>query len=63
VTTQNQWRSVLGEPDATVEVDGFKAESNRILPGYSDYYNFDGVQLRLHANDEGVLATVFVSIR
>ena len=62
VTTQAEWRSVLGEPDATVEVDEVKAESNRILPGYSDYYNFDGVQLRLHANDEGVLASLFISI-
>lgn len=63
VTTQAEWRSVLGEPDATVEVDDVKAEANRILPGYSDYYNFDGVQLRLHANDEGVLASLFISIR
>jgi len=62
VTTQADWRSVLGEPDATVEVDDVKAEANRILPGYSDYYNFDGVQLRLHANDEGVLASLFISI-
>ena len=63
VTTQAEWRSVLGEPDATVEVDEVKAEANRILTGYSDYYNFEGVQLRLHANDEGVLASMFISIR
>lgn len=62
VTTQAEWRSVLGEPAATVEVDDVKAEANRILPGYSDYYNFDGVQLRLHANDEGVLTSLFISI-
>ncbi len=63
VTTQEQWRSVLGEPDATVEVDDVKAEANRILPGYSDYYNYDGVQLRLHANDEEVLTTLIISTR
>ena len=63
VTTQAEWRSVLGEPYATVEVDEVKAEANRILTGYSDYYNFEGVQLRLHANDEGVLASMFISIR
>ncbi|MBQ8313316.1 MAG: hypothetical protein IJX84_08955 [Clostridia bacterium] len=63
VTTQAEWRSVLGEPDATVEVDDVKAESNRILPGYSDYYNYDGVQLRLHANDDGDLVSLFISIR
>lgn len=63
VTTQAEWRAVLGEPDATVEVDDTKAEANRILTGTSDYYNFDGVQLRLHANDEGVLTSLFISIR
>lgn len=62
VTTQAEWRSVLGEPAATVEVDDVKAEANRILPGYSDYYNYDSVQLRLHANDEGVLTSLFISI-
>ena len=61
VTTQDEWRAILGEPDATVELDEARAEANRILPGYSDYYNFDGVQLRLHANDEGVLASLFIS--
>lgn len=63
VTTQEQWRAALGQPDATVEVDESKAEANRILPGYSDYYNYDGVQLRLHADAEGVLASLFISIR
>lgn len=62
VTTQAQWRAILGEPDASVEVDDTKAELNRILTGYSDYYNFAGVQLRLHANDDGVLASVFLMI-
>lgn len=62
VTTQAEWRSVLGEPDTTVEVDEVKAEANRILPGTSDYYNFDGAQLRLHANEEDVLASLFISI-
>ncbi len=61
VTTQDEWRSVLGQPDATVEVDDVKAESNRILPGESDYYNYSGVQLRLHANDEGVLVSLFIT--
>lgn len=61
VTTQAEWRNVLGEPDATVEVDDAKAEANRILPGDSDYYNFEGVQLRLHANEDGVLESLFVS--
>jgi len=32
-----------------------------MLPGTSDYYNFDGVQLRLHANGEGVLVSLFIT--
>lgn len=63
VTTMEQWRAALGQPNASVEVDDVKAEANRILPGYSDYYDFEGVQLRLHANDEGVLVSLFISAR
>jgi len=61
MTTRDQWRAVLGQPHATVEVDDAKADANRMLPGTSDYYNFDGVQLRLHANGEGVLVSLFIT--
>jgi len=61
MTTRDQWRAVLGQPHATVEVDDTKADANRMLPGTSDYYNFDGVQLRLHANGEGVLVSLFIT--
>lgn len=62
VTTQEQWREALGEPDSTVAVDADKAESNRIVPGSSDYYNYEGAQLRLHANEEGLLESLFISL-
>lgn len=62
VTTREEWRAVLGESDASVTVDADKAEMNRMVPGISDYYNFQGVQLRLHANGEGVLTSVILTI-
>lgn len=60
VTTQSEWHAILGQPDASVPVDEARAESNRIVPGSSDYYNLTGVQLRLHANEEGVLHSIFL---
>lgn len=61
MTAREEWQAVLGQPHATVEVDGDKADANRMQPGTSDYYNFDGVQLRLHANEEGVLTSLFIT--
>lgn len=61
MTAREEWQAVLGQPHATVEVDDAKADANRMQPGTSDYYNFDGVQLRLHANGEGVLVSLFIT--
>lgn len=59
-TTMAQWRAVLGEPDATVVSDAESADSWRIVPGTSDYYVLQGYRLRLHADEEGVLRSVFL---
>lgn len=61
VTTQEAWREALGQPDASVTVDEDKADANRIQPGISDYYDFDGVQLRLHAGEDGTLSSLFIN--
>lgn len=61
VTTQEAWREALGQPNASVTVDAEKADANRIQPGISDYYDFDGVQLRLHAGEDGTLSSLFIS--
>ena len=60
VTTVDQWRAILGTPDATVAVSGDAADAYRLVPGTSDYYTIGEDQLRLHADESGVLRTVFL---
>jgi hypothetical protein len=59
-TTIDMWREVLGNPDANLTVDESRAESWRIVPGTSDYYTFGSFRLRLHADQDGVLRSVFL---
>ncbi|MBQ7848323.1 MAG: hypothetical protein IJ343_01190, partial [Clostridia bacterium] len=59
-TTVEQWRSVLGEPEATVTTGERSAENWRIVPGVSDYYTLGDYRLRLHADENGVLSSVFL---
>lgn len=60
-TTIDMWREALGEPDTTLTVDENRAESWRIVPGNSDYYTFGDYRLRLHADENGVLRSVFLT--
>lgn len=60
VTTCDQWRAALGAPQTTLTVDASRADSWRIVPGTSDYYTLGEYRLRLHADEEGVLRTVFL---
>ena len=60
-TTIDMWHEVLGEPDTTLTVDENRAESWRIVPGTSDYYTFGNYRLRLHADENGVLRSVFLT--
>lgn len=60
-TTIDIWREMLGEPDTTLTVDDERAESWRIVPGTSDYYTYGNCRLRLHADEEGVLRSVFLT--
>lgn len=64
-TTIEEWREFLGfdlgEPEATLAVDEARAESWRIVPGTSDYYTFGDYRLRLHADENGVLCSVFLT--
>ncbi len=61
VTALDAWRAALGEPDATLTVDAARAESWRIHPGTSDYYNLGDLRLRLHADESGMLRSVFLT--
>ena len=60
-TTIDMWREVLGEPDTTLAVDEARAESWRIVPGNSDYYTLGDYRLRLHADENGILRSVFLT--
>lgn len=59
-TTMDAWRAVLGEPDATVVTGEAAADMWRIVPGTSDYYMLGSYRLRLHADEAGVLRSVFL---
>ncbi|MBQ4579958.1 MAG: hypothetical protein IJA83_04795 [Clostridia bacterium] len=59
-TTIDWWREVLGTPDNTLTVTEERAEAWRIVPGTSDYYTFGDYRLRLHADENGVLRSVFL---
>ncbi len=61
VTTLDGWRAALGEPDTTLAVDDISAEGWRLVPGTSDYYTLGGYRLRLHADENGVLRSVFLT--
>ena len=60
-TTQEEWRAVLGEPDASVALNEDDAYAYNLETGTSDYYNDGGHQLRLHADAEGVLRNIFIT--
>ena len=60
LTTLDGWREALGQPETTLAVDEARAESWRIVPGTSDYYTFGDCRLRLHADESGVLRSVFL---
>lgn len=61
VTRREEWQALLGQPDASVELDPIRADAYRLVSGVSDYYRFDSCQLRLHADENGVLVSVFLT--
>lgn len=58
VTVQARWREVLGEPASTVAFDESMAASYGLPTGTADYYDFQGAQLMMYADETGVLAAV-----
>lgn len=61
VTTLDEWRAALGTPQTTLAVDADRADGWRIVPGTSDYYSLGEYRLRLHADEEGVLRSIFLT--
>lgn len=60
VTTREEYLAALGDADSTVQVDWEQADAYRLAPGTSDYYTFGDYRLRLHADEDGVLSSVFL---
>ena len=60
-TAREDWRTALGEPDDETELDGEKAEANRMEPGACDYYNFGNYQLRLYCDEDGLLSSIVLA--
>ena len=61
LTTREAYLAALGEPESTLNVDEDRALNWRIVPGTSDYYTLGDFRLRLHADEEGVLRSVFIT--
>lgn len=60
-TTLDEWRALLGTPDDTVELDAYTAQDFLLPAGTSDYYLFGAYRLRLHADEAGVLTSLFLT--
>ena len=61
VTARDEYLAALGEPESSLNVDEDRALNWRIVPGTSDYYTLGEYRLRLHADEEGVLRSVFLT--
>ena len=61
VTTRDQYIAALGDPESSLNVDEDRALNWRIAPGTSDYYTLGEYRLRLHADEEGILRSAFLT--
>ena len=59
-TTQQEWQKVLGEPQSSIVIDEQTAYEYWLVPGTSDYYSYGDYQLRLHCDEQGLLACIMV---
>lgn len=53
--------AMLGQPDTVLTLDADMADAYRLVPGESLYYNYTGVQLRLHFDAEGLLTSMIIT--
>lgn len=60
-TTREEAIALLGQPDASVTMDAERAEAYRLPVGVSDYFDLETCQLRLHAGEDGVVVSVFLT--
>ena len=57
-TSQATWREVLGSPVTTISVTENMAYDYRLQTGSYDVYHFGAHELRLYADDAGVLCAI-----
>lgn len=60
-TEQNRWRAILGQPEKTVDFSENMAYDYNLPAGQYDVYRFGENELRLHADENGVLCAVQLS--
>lgn len=53
--------AMLGQPDTVLTLDADMADAYRLVLGESLYYNYTGVQLRLHFDAEGLLTSLIIT--
>ncbi len=56
--TQQEWRKLLGQPEQTVQVTEGMAYDYALPMGQYDVYHYGENELRLHADEQGVLCAV-----
>ncbi|MGN0971237.1 MAG: hypothetical protein ACI4OY_04720, partial [Aristaeellaceae bacterium] len=59
--SREETEAILGQPDAILTLDADMADAYRLIPGESCYYNYTGVQLRLHFDAEGLLTSLIIT--
>ena len=59
-TDRSAWLEAFGEPEASVSFDEEAASAQLLPPGTSDYYLLEGCRLRLHADENGTLASIYL---
>lgn len=57
-STQEEWRNVLGEPEETIDFTENMAYDYNLPSGQVDIYHFGENELRLHADEAGVLCAI-----
>ena len=57
-TVRTEWRSLLGEPDETLSFTESMAYDYGLKTGQCDVYHYGENELRLHADEQGVLCAI-----
>ncbi len=62
LTTREAWQEALGNPTRTIDVEESLSYDYDLPVGHMDIYVYGDHELRLHANEEGVLVAIQINI-